>query len=135
MRGLMPALLLAGAMTLVACGDDSATSGGRPQVVDGPAQADIDNKPPYGSGIVVGDTYDYLLFTHCGVEWTRIDGAWWRATPLGDAAGNPPSGWGNPYDAGQLHVVDDTSAVYSGGPGVDVEFKRTDRVEMPVNCA
>ncbi len=93
-----------------------------------------DNEPPYGAGVDVGETYDYVLNTHCGIEWTRIDGVWWRTTPLDDGSGNPPAGWGNPYDSGQLQVVDETTAIYSGGPDVDVTFERTDLVEPPFVC-
>lgn len=118
-------------MALAACGDDDVADGSRPEVVEGPAQADINNEPPYGQGVGVRESYDYVLYTHCGIEWARIDGVWWRTIPLHDGNANPPSGWGNPYDAGVLLVHDDTTAVYSGGPDVEVEFERTDIVEAP----
>ena len=54
---------------------------------------------------------------------------------INDGSANPPSGWGNPYDAGRLQIVDGVTAVYAGGPDVDVEFERTDTVEAPFNCA
>lgn len=132
---LLLALAVFCAVTLAACGDDGdVAAGSRPEVVDGPAQADIDNEPPYGSGLEVGESYDYVLYTHCGIEWARIDGVWWRTAPLDDGNANPPTGWGNPYDAGELLVVDDTTAVYSGGSDVEVEFERTDIVEAPFTC-
>jgi len=127
-RRSLAVLLLAGAMALGACGDDDDG------VVNGPAQEAIDNESPYGPGVEVGETYDYDLYTHCGVQWARIDGVWWQTTPLNDGGGNPPGGWGNPYDVGELRVVDEGTAVYSGGPGVDVEFERTDLVEAPFTC-
>jgi len=105
--------------------------------IDGPvqrAQTDVDNVAPYGPGAKVGETYDYVLYTHCGIEWTRIDGLWWRTTVRGDD-GNPPSGWGNPYDAGRLVIVDQDSATYSGGPGDDITFERTSLAEAPFHCA
>lgn len=123
----MPALVVCCAVAFAACGGDD-------DVVEGPAQADIDNEPPYGAGLEVGESYDYVLYTHCGVEWARIDGVWWRTTPLDDGNANPPDGWGNPYDGGDLLVVDDTTAVYSGGPDVEVEFERSDIVETPFAC-
>lgn len=134
-RRLVLALVVCFAMAFAACGDeDGVATGDRPQVVEGPAQADIDNEPPYGPGAEVGESYDYVLYTHCGIEWARIDDVWWRTTPLDDGNANPPSGWGNPYDAGELLVVDDTAAVYSGGPNVEVEFERTDLSEVPFAC-
>ena len=106
----------------------------RDDAVDGPAQADIDNESPYGPGAEVGESYEYTLYTHCGIEWTRIDGVWWEATsPLSDGNANPPPGWGNPYDEGEMEIVDASTAVFRGGP-TDVEFQRTDQVEVPFAC-
>ncbi len=102
-------------------------------MVDSPAQEDILDEPPYGAGVVVGETYDYVMYVHCGVRWTRIDGVWWKTAPLGDGV-NPPDGWGNPYDAGTLTVIDETTAEYTGGPDVTVRFKRTDATEPPFMC-
>jgi hypothetical protein len=120
---------------LVGCGaDEQPVEGYRPSA-DGPAHADTTSEPPYGSGTEVGQTYDYVMYTHCGIEWTRIDGVWWRtADPLNDGNANPPSGWGNPYDDGELHIVDEDTAVYRGGPDAEVEFARTDTVEAPFAC-
>ncbi len=101
--------------------------------VDGPNQDDIEN-PPYGVGVEVGETYDYVLYVHCGVRWARIDGTWWEAAPLDDGNSNPPDGWGNPYDAGSLTVVDETTAEYTGGPDVTVRFVRTDATQPPFVC-
>jgi len=111
-----------------------AACSGADDLVDGPAQADIDGEPPYGIGAEVGATYDYTLYTHCGIKWTRIDGVWWQAsTPLNDGNANPPPSWGNPYDAGEMEIVDEATAIYRGGPS-DVEFKRTEIVEAPFAC-
>lgn len=112
-----------------------AACGGGGDVSDGPDQADIDGDPPYGAGVEVGGTYGYTLYTHCGIEWTRIDGVWWRAsTPLNDGNGNPPSGWGNPYDEGVMDIANGATAVYRGGPNGHVEFERTDVVDAPFAC-
>ncbi len=114
------------ALMLAACGGDHG--------VTGPPMADIDNKPPYGPGVEVGKSYDYVLYTHCGIEWARIDGVWWHTVPIDDGNGNPPSGWGNPYNAGELVVMDDFTAVYSSGRDNNVEFKRTNNVKAPFVC-
>lgn len=112
----------------------AAACGGGDGVVDGPAQTDIDGEAPYGVGVEVGETYDYTLYTHCGIEWTPIDGVWWQASaPLNDGSGNPPSGWGNPYDKGEMDIVDAARAIYRGGPS-DVEFERTEVVDAPFAC-
>lgn len=99
-----------------------------------PREGSAHDEPPYGPGVQVGETYDYQLYTHCGVEWGRVDGVWWRTQPLGIGTAAPPPGWGDPYDAGQLRLVDGATAVYSGGPGVDIEFERTDLTEAPSLC-
>jgi hypothetical protein len=121
MRLGLAVLVLAGAMALVACGDDEIA-------------ADTGSEPPNGPGVDVGQSYDYALYTHCGIEWARIDGVWWRTEPLDDGNGNPPRGWGNPYDSGQLHIVDETTAIYSGGPDGNITFERTDLAEAPFFC-
>lgn len=122
------------AVLLVGCGADQQPVEGYRQSADGPAQTDITSEPPYGPGVEVGETYDYVMYTHCGIEWTRIDGVWWRTNPLNAGNANPPPGWGNPYDDGELHVADEDTAVYRGGPGVEVEFERTDTVDAPFAC-
>lgn len=103
-------------------------------VVDGPAQESIDNEPPYGPGVAVGETYEYVLYVHCGVRWARIDGTWWETASLDDGNANPPRGWGNPFDAGRLRMLDDSTAEYTGGPDVTVRFVRTDVTQMPFEC-
>lgn len=115
--------------------DGGETPGGYRRGAEGPTQADVANEPPYGPGAEVGETYDYVLYTHCGIEWARIDGVWWQAIPLDD--GRPsllPAGWGDPYDAGELEIVTATSATYRGGPDAEVEFERTGRAEAPFTC-
>ena len=41
---------------------------------------------------------------------------------------------GNPYDKGEMEIVDRSTAIYRGGPR-DVEFERTDEVEVPFACS
>lgn len=101
----------------------------------GPAQAQTENRAPYGPGAEVGETYEYVLYTHCGVEWTRIDGAWWRTTPLDDGDASAPDGWGDPYEAGALELLDGETATFRGGPGPDLVFERTEALEPPSLCA
>jgi hypothetical protein len=54
-------------------------------------------------------TTDFEIYTHCGVENTRIGGVWFHAKPpLYDARRNgPPAGWGDPFQAGTLTVFED----------------------------
>lgn len=107
---------------------------GHRQSANGPAEADVNDEPPYGAGAEIGQTYEYVLYTHCGIEWARVDGMFWQSTPLDDGSGNPPAGWGNPYDAGELEIIERNVAVYRGGPGAEVEFERTDMAAAPGTC-
>lgn len=133
-RAVLNAFAVVALLTVAAgCATEDDSDGYR-QSATGPAQADIDDEPPYGPGVEVGKTYDYVLYTHCGIEWARLDGVWWHANPLNDGNANPPPGWGNPYDAGELQVLDDRTATYRGGPDAEVQFERTATVEAPFAC-
>ncbi len=77
----------------------------------------------------------YGLYTHCGIQWARIDGAFWRATqPLSDGNGNPPAGWGNPIQEGTLTFRTQTTAEFTSRAG-SVTFKRTGRTQPPIICS
>ena len=53
----------------------------------------------------VGGSAPYTLYTHCGVISATINGSIFYAEPaLTDGSGNPPSGWGNPYDSGEMRA-------------------------------
>lgn len=116
------------ALFVAACSDEASG------VVDGPADEDVADERPYGPGAEVGETYEYVLYVHCGVRWARLDGVWWETKPLDDDSANPPDGWGNPYDAGTMTLVDDHTAEYAGGPGTTVRFERTELSEVPFEC-
>lgn len=77
----------------------------------------------------------YALYTHCGIEWTKIDGTFWRATRrLSDGNGNPPPGWGNPFQRGTLVFLNSTTARFESAAG-SVTFRRTARARSPVTCS
>jgi hypothetical protein len=118
--------LLATILVLGSCSSDD-TAQDRPQ-------ANIANEPPYGPGAVVDEVYEYDLYTHCGIEWARIDGVWWQTDLLDDGNRNPPDGWDNPFDTGQLVILDHDTAEYKGGPGVTVRFTRTEASAPPFEC-
>ena len=75
--------------------------------------------------VEVGEDCGYSLVTHCGIEWARIGGAWWRTAPLSDDNANPPAGWGNPSQGGRLRIESETTAVFTGGPE-PITFERSD---------
>jgi hypothetical protein len=77
----------------------------------------------------------YSLYTHCGIAWAQIDRAWWKAErPLSDGSGNPPAGWGNPYQQGTLAFLDRSTVKFASAAG-SVTFHRTDRKGPPFVCA
>jgi hypothetical protein len=77
----------------------------------------------------------YRLYTHCGIVWARIDSTFWRADPpLSDGSGNPPAGWGNPYQDGTLVRISPTTARFDS-PAGSVRFERTSRRQAPLVCS
>ncbi len=56
----------------------------------------------------------FEVYTHCGVENTRIRGVWWHAKPplYNKRRNGPPAGWGDPYQTGTLTMVSDDRAVF-----------------------
>lgn len=65
----------------------------------------------------------YSLYTHCGVDEAKIGDRFYEAvTPLSDGNGNPPAGWGNPYQAGTMTLVSATQAVFTDQAGHRVVF-------------
>ena len=80
-----------------------------------------EEKPPRSPGAETGKPYSYTLYTHCGILSAYFDGRRWMADPmLTDGSGNPPPGWGNPFDRLRpAGTGDDTvgSGFPHGGPG------------------
>lgn len=53
-----------------------------------------------------GQTISFDLYTHCGISELKAFGRYFERIggTLGDGFGNPPAGWGNPFQAGRLSV-------------------------------
>jgi len=63
-----------------------------------------------------------MLYTHCGIKELRVDDTFFLAeTPLDDGQGNPPPGWGNPYQAGTV-TVSGSKAVFRDDNGHIITF-------------
>jgi hypothetical protein len=58
---------------------------------------------------VVGEPFS--LCTHCGIHELTFGGRWYERVggALDDGSGNPPRGWGNPYQLGTLTVSGSTA--------------------------
>jgi hypothetical protein len=65
----------------------------------------------------------YDLYTHCGIDYAQVGNRYYVATPpLSDGSGNPPPGWGNPYQPGTMTVISPTQAVFTDKAGHRVVF-------------
>ena len=98
-------MALLAAVSLCACADDGggAVSGGEPSTTE-------------SRTISVGETIEFSMYTHCGVESTRINGRVWNATnPLYSSPEKlgPPDGWGDPYQDGKLTLQSSDRAVFA----------------------
>ena len=74
------------------------------------------NAPAAQRTLGVGETVDFRMYTHCGVESTRINGRVWNAVkPLYSSPERlgPPAGWGNPEQDGKLTLETPDSAVFA----------------------
>jgi hypothetical protein len=99
--------------TVVACGSSASV------LPAGPASA-----KPAVSRAAVPKHVPYNLYTHCGIYYARIGDRYYVATrPLSDGSGNPPAGWGNPYQAGTMTLVSPTEAVFTDKAGHRVVFE------------
>ncbi len=106
--------LAAGAVTaaLAACGSASS-----------PADAPGRPAAPTAAAATVPKPVPYNLYTHCGIDYVKVGSRYYEATPpLSDGSGNPPPGWGNPYQPGALTVISATQAVFTDKAGHRVVF-------------
>jgi hypothetical protein len=79
--------------------------------------------PARPSAAATPKSVPYDLFTHCGIIYARVGNQYYEATPpLSDGSGNPPPGWGNPYQPGTLTLVSPTKAVFTDRAGHRVVF-------------
>jgi hypothetical protein len=102
-----PAAVAAGSLAavLVACGSASGPAAA-------PAASSAAPKP-----------VPYNLYTHCGIDYAQVGNRYYVATPpLSDGSGNPPLGWGNPYQPGTLTVISPSQAVFTDKAGHRVIF-------------
>lgn len=66
----------------------------------------------------------FRLYTHCGINEVNIEGRWYEAVDLlSDGNGNPPSGWGNPFQPGTIRLTSPTEAEFRDPAGHVVRFR------------
>lgn len=84
------------------------------------------NAPGASVSIVVGGSAQYRLDTHCGVLSAIINGqTYYAGPPLADGSGNPPPGWGNPYDDGDMRLLGARAADFYDSAGHTAHFTST----------
>jgi hypothetical protein len=105
--------ILAGAgMVLAACGGGTTAQVAKPVA------------PSRTAAAAVGSARPYSLYTHCGIDEARIGNRYYEAVhPLSDGSGNPPAGWGNPYQRGTMTLLPPDEAVFRDDAGHQVLFR------------
>jgi hypothetical protein len=80
---------------------------------------------PSGSGpSATATAQPYRLYTHCGIDEDRIGNRYFEAVhPLSDGHGNPPAGWGNPFQQGTMTLLSTSEAVFRDDAGHHVLFR------------
>lgn len=81
-----------------------------------------DAPPPQAAG----HSMPLQLYTHCGVAGFHLGGHWYarEGGELSDGNGNPPPGWGNPFQPGQVSLSEDGSvAVFTDDAGHRETFR------------
>jgi hypothetical protein len=100
------------AVVLAACDAGTATHGISPA---GPAHA---------APTPAGSAQSYRLYTHCGIDEARIGSGYFEAVhPLSDGQGNPPAGWGNPFQQGTMTLLSPSAAVFRDDAGHYVQAR------------
>jgi hypothetical protein len=78
----------------------------------------------------------FALFTHCGIYEAQVQDTFFVADrPLDGGHGNPPAGWGNPYQSGTITVAG-SQAVFHDDSGHTVTFhERPGATSFPQTCS
>ena len=65
----------------------------------------------------------HVVYSHCGVVSTTVDGVLWLADPpLGDDSHNPPPGWDDNDTPGMFVRTSSTDARFTADTGVEAHF-------------
>jgi hypothetical protein len=98
-----------------------------------PAAQTIDTST---SSTTTASSVPFDLYTHCGIFEARVQDTFFAADqPLDDGHGNPPPGWGNPYQSGTI-TVSGSQAVFQDNRGHTVTFhERTGATNFLRTCS
>ena len=75
----------------------------------------------------------FSLYTHCGISELTYHGECYSRVggPLDDDNGNPPEGWDNPEQSGQLRIEGDV-AIFTDTKGHDERFELRPDADGPM---
>jgi hypothetical protein len=74
--------------------------------------------PTGDESATIGERYWHVLLTHCGIVGTQFAGRDWIAEPvLDDSNGNPPAGWGGPWEPGVMTLTSPDHAEFESRDG------------------
>lgn len=86
------------------------------------ARVDPPAAPAPETVVSASSSSPYQLFTHCGIHEIFLHGTYFATDHvLDDGYGNPPEGWGNPYQAGTITITG-AEAVFHDDSGHEVTF-------------
>jgi len=87
----------------------------------------------------VGVSYRFELYTHCGLDWPLamdFDGSFWDPLgPASDGYGNPPAGYGNPFDQGTITLISPTRTQYRSSTGLVMQWRRHPGSQISPGCS
>jgi hypothetical protein len=89
----------------------------------------------------LGVAYRFQLYTHCGLDAPTamdFDGSFWDPVspgPTSDGSGNPPAGYGNPYDQGTITLISPTRAQYRSRSGMVSQWNRQAGAQIASPCS
>jgi hypothetical protein len=113
----MKVALAAVAVLLTACGASSA----------GQADQQVPQVDRATAAPLQQEGVRHVLYSHCGVVSTTLDGTLWLAEPpLRDDSNNPPAGWDENDTPGLFIQQTATEATFKADTGVEARFTKAD---------
>lgn len=86
--------------------------------------------------VVTLEIVPHTLYTHCGIEYTEVDGSLMVAD-ISDPPLLPfetPMRWQDPQDTGKLSIRSDGTAIYHGDSGLIMRFEPAPPLYEPPGC-
>jgi hypothetical protein len=113
-------LALGAALLMVTANLAACSSSGPVRTTDARSGRPTEPQPssrPASTGV------PYSLYTHCGIREARLGPTYYVAdNPVDGGSGNPPAGWGNPYQPGTMTTLSPSVAIFRDDLGHVVHF-------------